>query len=354
MNTETQELTVLDNFRELAVYDYDVISKAAEAIEETVMAEVCDVTTHKGREREKSLAYKVSQAKQRVVKMADASIEDARATVKGVTSEKQRLAGLFDGIRDKRKADSVEWESKEKERIDGHKFVISNMREMANSGTHAGVPILTDLIEKVGERDTSLLEEFEAEGKLVKEECLKMLNQLLDGEKKAEAQAAELKRLREAEEKRIADAEKVEAEKRQLEAEAARKEQERLDAIKAKEDAEAAAKAAEEAEKQRKIDEDKRIEEAKEQAKIDERKRIEQEQSLKDAEANRLADKAEAKRISSENAELKRQADKKHRANVKNEIMKVLTDNFTGTDQTSAAIIDAIEAGNIPHVTINF
>jgi hypothetical protein len=348
MNTETQELTVLDNFRELAVYDYDVISEAAEAIEETVMAEVCDVSTPKGRDREKSLAFKVSQAKQRVVKMANASIEDARATVKAVTNERQRLEGLFDGIRDKRKADSVEWEAKEQERIEGHKSAIADIKRIGDPMALAVCDSrgIKSLINGVRCFVSDQLQEFASEGEIVKSDVLDLLDSALEAATKREAQAAELKRLQEAEEKRIADAEKAEAEKRQLEAEAARKEQERLDAIKAKEEAEKA--------------EDKRLADI-EQAKADAIKatedRMKQQQADMDAEAKRLADIEDAKRISAENAELKRQADKDHRAKVKEEAFEATCESFRMTNATMGDVrsfIDAMEAGDIPHVQINF
>jgi len=341
MTTESKskELTVLDEFRALEVYKYDVIERAAEAIETEVMSEVCDVTDPKGREREKSLAHKVSQAKSRVVKMANGSIQDARATVKAVTSERQRLEERFDGIRDKRKAESIKWEAAEQERIEQHKSRIDAVRGVATELELFGSSEIQGFIDKlVANFNPSVLQEYEAEGELVKKETLDKLEVAFKATKQREFDAAELKRLQDEAEKR-----KLEDEKKRIAAVAKAEEEERM--LEAKRDKEAQ----EEAEKQRKIDEDARIEQAKADAIKATEDRLAKEQETKDLEAKRKAVNEELARKSAENAELKRQADKDHRAKVLHEVYQAFVECDDRMD-----IISEIEAGNIPHVQINF
>ena len=345
MNTETKELTVIEEFRELAVYNYDVITKAADAIEAEVMSHACDVQTPKGREEERSLAYKVSQAKQRVVKMANASIEEARDTVKAVTGERQRLEGLFDDIRDKRKAGSVRWEVKEETRIEVHKAWIEWLRQNARSIELNESEGIEANLRRVEAFDTSDLEEFEAEGDFVKTETLEKLNAALTLAKEREAQAEELKRLRELEERRQKEeAEALEA-KRLADIEAARKAQAQLDAINAKKD-----------EERREKETLKRIEQGKKRAAEEERKRIEFIQQEKEDEAKRQAAIEETKRIAAENEELKRQADKDHRKKVREEIAfaMVETTNCIPDPEHAKLLVAAIENGEIPNLYIQF
>lgn len=354
--SETKELTVLDEFKILEIYKYDVIERAAEAIETEVMSEVVDVTTSKGREREKSLAFKVSQAKSRVVKMANASVEVARATVKGVTSERQRLEARFDGIRDKRKEASVKWDVEEQERCGVHKGKIQHIRWMGEQGREEGISNLTNFVEQLLEIDPSTFEEYEAEGELVKAESLRLLNELLLAAKQREADAAELKKLQdEAAERKVEDAER-EAKEKAFHMEEVKRV---ADANRAKKLAEetkkqeaTAKKLAEEAEIERGIEIAKGIEQAKEE----ERERLEAIQKEKDAEAKHIEDQLAHERLVKHNVELERKADKEHRAKVLDEACNAIASKIEGPKGGEVAyrIISAIENGEIPHVTINF
>lgn len=358
METETKELTVLDEFKILEVYKYDVIEKAAEAIEAEVMSEVCDVSTSKGRNREKALAYKVSQSMSRVVKMANSSIEGARATVKAVTSERLRLEARFKGIRDKRKAESIAWEAHNQARIDGHKAAIKGIqdfiyKERDEHGGYVHSSIVEAYINEVSAIGIgSAWQEFEAEAELMKKEVLDALTCSFDQAKQREADAAELKLLKEQAAKRDAEDAIRKAKEKADKAEALAKEQERKDAIAAKEKAEADAKAAQEAEKQRKMDEAVNIEQAKIAAKEEERERLEKIQAEKDSEAKRIEDRAAHERLVKHNAELKRQADKDHRQSVEIEIADAMLDYVS--DDGARDLINAIIAGKIPHVSIQF
>lgn len=347
METEEKEtqLTVLEEFKILDVYKYDVIETAAKAIETEVMSEVVDITNQKGRDREASLAFKVSKAKQRVIKMANASIEDARATVKGVTGERQRLEELFDEIRDKRKAGSINWDKKEQARKDGHRATILEIESFGGLGDLSD----TDLesvewaIKKLEEIDVSKLQEFEEEGSRCLAESVADLHRRKDQFKQAAELAAELKRLKQVEADALAAEEKLVEKEKADKLESDKKEQDRLDAIADKEKAEAdAIKAKEEADKA----EEKRLADI-EQAKYDERIKIETEQAKEKADL-------EAARVKEENAELKRRANEKHRQEVRQAIVNVLSDHFEWEGTSVADFVGKLERGEVPELTINF
>lgn len=360
MTIESKELTILDEFKILEVYKYDVIERAAEAIETEVMSEVCDVTDPKGRERERSLAHKVSQAKSRVVKMANGSIEDARATVKAVTGERMRLEARFDGIRDKRKEASVKWKFEEDERVERWKARIAAIRSLIDLSDTTSEEIAAKL-ERAKEADVTEMGKYEPEILLVKAETVSEIKKALEVAKQRESDAAELKKLQdEAAERKVED-EKREAKEKADKVEADRKEREIKEADEKREalakqahmdmlKAEADKLAAEEADKQRQIDEDARVEKAKADAIKATEDRLAKIQKDMDDIDKENADRAESDRLAKENAELKRKADKDHRATVRDEAredMEVSEGDFID-------LIHRIENGQVRHVTINF
>jgi len=362
---ETQSLTILNEFKSLEIYKYDVIERAAEAIEAEVMSEVIDVTTTKGRDREKSLAFKVSQAKSRVVKMANASIEDAKATVKAVTSERIRLESRFDGIRDKRKEASIEWEVEEHNRCEKHRSAIARIKLIGSDVYNLDTEEIDTYIAEVRSFDSANLQEYADEGEIIAAGALKALVQRKEEIETQSAKDAELKKLQdEAEKRKIEDEERQAAEEEKAEEdrikahyhklEADRAVQAELDKVIADQKIHDDKIAFELAEEQRKIDEDARIA----QAKIDAIQETEDRLAkiAKDLAAidKENADRAEADRLAKENAELKRKADKKHQANIVSEVQAFLVDYMKLNEIQAEGITYALEQGKIPHVSIEF
>ncbi len=71
-------------------------------------------------------------------------------------------------------------------------------------------------------------------------------------------------------------------------------------------------------------------------------------------EANLILDKIKAKDLAERNAELERQADKKHRLKVVSEIQIFLIDSIGISDGHAQAITDAMQAEDMPHSQITF
>ena len=308
-----------------------------ERIAEQARSFVPDVTTKKGRDAIGSLAAKVSKSKTIAEKYAKDLVAEEKARIKLVDDDRIQFVKRMDALRDEILAPRDAWEQAEKDRVAKHEGAIRAVRSLYDENTknqeaHAIKGYIFDL-ERL-EIDSSF-EEFEQEAKIAKLETLEVLRTTLVSREKYEAEQAELERLRLAEqarlqrehEERIA---REAAEKATREAEEkARFEAERAQREKAEsEQREARLKAEKEAAELRAV-----------QAAENERKRIEAEQVVK-AEAERKA--AEA-----------READVAHKKQICSEALKGLTDLGVSVDQ-GKAILNAINKGLVPHVSIKF
>lgn len=308
-----------------------------ERIAEQARSFVPDVTTKKGRDAIGSLAAKVSKSKTIAEKYAKDLVAEEKARIKLVDDDRIQFVKRMDALRDEILAPRDAWEQAEKDRVAKHEGAIRAVRSLYDENTknqeaHAIKGYIFDL-ERL-EIDSSF-EEFEQEAKIAKLETLEVLRTTLVSREKYEAEQAELEHLRLAEqarlqrehEERIA---REAAEKATREAEekarfeAERVQREKLEA----EQREARLKAEKEAAELRAV-----------QAAENERKRIEAEQVAK-AEAERKA--AEA-----------READVAHKKQICSEALKGLTDLGVSVDQ-GKAILNAINKGLVPHVSIKF
>ncbi|QSE47000.1 hypothetical protein JW980_06400 [Acinetobacter johnsonii] len=311
-----------------------------ERIAEEVRKHVPDVTTKKGRDQIGSLAMKVSKSKTFIEKCGKELVAEQKAQIKLIDDDRIATVKKFDELRNEILAPRDAWEQAEKDRVAKHEHHIATIRMVSTLATAADSEwtalTIKEAIETLENRviDSSF-EEYEEQAKLAKFETLEVLRKALIAREKYEAEQAELERLRLAEqarlqrehEERIA---REAAEKATREAEekarfeAERVQREKLEA----EQREARLKAEKEAAELRAV-----------QAAENERKRIEAEQVAK-AEAERKA--AEA-----------READVAHKKQICSEALKGLTDLGVSAEQ-GKAILNAINKGLVPHVSIKF
>jgi len=87
----TETALSLELISDLTVFDANSVDPLISRIREEALSLVADPETRVGREQLKSQAYKVSQAKTHLVKLANASVEQHRAIVTKVTSERDRI-----------------------------------------------------------------------------------------------------------------------------------------------------------------------------------------------------------------------------------------------------------------------
>ena len=325
-------------------------------IAEQARSFVPDVTTTKGREAIGSLAAKVSSSKKLAEKYAIELVADQKAKIKVVDTDRIQFCKKMDSLRDEILAPREAYVQAEKDRVEKHKADIEKIQDFAHPSILADMDAarIADQIRMLDVLEIcSLFEEFEQKAKLTKFETLEALRAALANREKYEAEQAELERLRQAEQVRIqqerdAQIAREAAEKANREAEEkARFESERVQREKAEsEQREArlvaekeAAVLREEALKRKAIDDAKQADIDKQQAIEAERQRIEQQQAAQ----------AKADREAAE----KREADVAHKKQICGEALKSLTD--LGVDEaTGRAILNAINKGQVPHVSIKF
>ncbi|WP_180108186.1 hypothetical protein [Acinetobacter sp. YH12085] len=326
-----------------------------ERIAQEARSHVPDVTTKKGRDQIGSLALKISKSKTFIEKCGKELVAEQKAQIKLIDDDRIATVKKFDELRNEILAPRDAWEQAEKDRVAKCLGFLDEITELAKPeflGNAAWqlkgyIDTLSNL-----EIDSRFME-FQEQAKLAKFETLEALRKALADREKFEAEQAELERLRlaeqarlqreheeriareatekatrEAEEKARFEAERVQREKLEAEQREAR--------LKAEKEA---ALLREEQLKQQAIEREKQAEIDRKNAIEAERKRIEAEQFAQ-AEAARKAEEA-------------RLADVEHRKQICGEALKGLTDLGVGVDQ-GKAILNAINKGLVPHVSIKF
>lgn len=350
MNAQVNELQVLEqNVIVAAFAKRGGTDELFEHIAQEVRSHVPDVTTKKGRDAIGSLAMKVSKSKTLIEKCGKELVAEQKAQIKLIDDDRIAIVKKFDQLRDEILAPRDAWEKAEEDRVEKHKSDIEKIRDFAHPSILHDMPA-NRIAEQIKMLDVleicSLFEEFEQEAKIAKLETLEALRTAHVTREKYEAEQAELERLRKEQQEReqrerderiakeAADKARIEAEAKAL-AEKQRFEREQ------KEQAELAERQQREAaEREARLQAEKEAAELRaQQAAVMERQRIEREQAAK-AEADRKAEEA-------------READVAHKKQICSEALKGLTDLGVSADQ-GKAILNAINKGLVPHVSIKF
>ena len=299
---------------------------------------VPDVTTKKGRDAIGSLAMKISKSKTLIEKYGKELVAEQKAQIKLIDDDRISVVKKFDELRNEILAPRDAWEQAEKDRVAKHENAIQAIKGFANNDFFitANSSMIEGAIAALNDQVVdSSYEEYEEQAKLAKFETIEVLRKALTEAQALEIERAELERLRIAEQQRIQQEREAQiareaAEKATREAEEkARFEAERVEREKHEaEQREARLKAEKEAAELRAA-----------QAAENERKRIEAEQFAQ-AEAARKAEEA-------------RLADAEHRKQICGEALKGLIDLGVSVDQ-GKAILNAINKGLVPHISIKF
>jgi len=321
-----------------------------------VNAHVPDLTTKKGRDAIKSLAYKVTRTKTALDDAGKELNAGKRAEINAVDEVRRKVREDLDALAADARKPLDEWEAKEAERQDFVSRImtlINGATQFPDTYTSADIQIRIDELDAL-EFDADIFQDGLEIAIGAKSSALDGLSASLVRATQAEADAAELAELRRKDAERIEadrvaaeDAARIAAEKaaedariaevfaeqerREKEAEAA--ETKRLADIKAAEDR-AAASAKAEADRIAKEAIDKANAEA---------------ETLRQAEANR---QAEATRIANETAA--READKAHRGSVMKAAKESMMEHGGITEDQARKIVLAIVAGEVPNVKLAF
>lgn len=355
-------------------------------IEQEARSHAPDLTTAKGRDAIKSLAFKVSRTKTALDAAGKDLNEEARAQINAVDAERRMVRERLDKLRDEVRKPLDDWEAAEAARVDAIKARLDRLRTapgrlaeemLPNSATSQQIGALLGRVEVVALDDTWA--EFAAEAARYKEQAIATLRHMLAEAKAREAaqaeaarQAAELEQLRaekaaREEADRIAREAAEEAERKRVAAEQA--EQARIAAEKAeaeraarfeREKQEAAARAAQEAERQAKereaalraqIEAERaREEQARREAEIRHARELAAAQAERDRAAQAERDRIAAQERAEAHARAKREADQAHRALIHRAIANALR-TMEGA-ATPELIAEALMQGRIPHCKV--
>lgn len=318
-------------------------------IKAEVSTHVPDLTTKKGRDAIKSLAFRVVRTKTAIDDAGKKLNEDARAQINAVDASRRKIREELDVLAEEVRRPLTEWEDAEIARQKAIQATYQRIQSLVGGITletdSEAIQQAIDGIAAVELDEAVFQDELNGAAK-VKAHGLETLGNYLARAQKNEADQRELARLRAEQEER----ERVEREARErAAAELLAKEREEREAAEQKAREERAAQLARE-EEQRKA-----------QAAIQKAEREKAEAIAKaEAEARAVREKAEreerarvaeAERIKREDEA--RAADRNHRSQVMGEAKGGLI--ALGIDEEPAKrIVLAIVAGEIPHVSLRF
>lgn len=346
MSTESKDLIAIEGVNLAAIFtEEDAATKIIEKIKALALAEAPDLTTAKGRDAIKSLAYKVSRTKVFMLEHGKSMSDEIKKKASGIDAARKLIEGSLDEIRDTIRQPLTDWEVEE-ERKKARMIQIFTDLKAEQITPHLSSDEISNAMAAL--MDGSLLAEVaqiapeamdEAQRQLLSTHSL--MEQYLLIAKQREQDARELEELRafKQEQARKQEAEAAEA--------AAREQQEKAREEEARRKEENEKREAEMKERIAKAAADRaarEIEEAKAKAERDAKEQIE-------AERRRIEKAAADKREEDE----RRAKNQRIRNAAGRAVMQSLTANIEGlAEEQARAIATAILDGKIARVKVEF
>ena len=362
--TANGALAVLATANPVALFtDPDQFGAFYKKVQEEVAGHTPDLSTAAGRKAIASLAFKVTKTKTALDEHRKALTEEKRAEIAKVDAAGKAMRDQLDALAKEVRKPLTDWEEEDAARAARCQTVLDQLKAWA-------IIHLDDTSEAVAERVAQVqalvitpeefadLYEFATD---TRELTLQTLQAGVVRLEKDEADRAELARMRAEQEARdAAAAEAKAAEEKRLADEAAAKAE-----AEAKAKAEADAKAAADAAAQRAADEAREAEakrQADQQAERDRQHQAQLDQQREatakaQAEAQRLADEkaaADQEAAAEKAAADRRAADIEHRGAIMRAAKEALMEHASIPEAKAKAIVLAIAANSIPHVSIAF
>lgn len=176
-----------------------------ERIKNRVRTEDMDPTTEDGRARRGSVARQIGSAKMELKRLGQTLTEDWRKQTKAVTSETSRMEAELDALRDEVLAPRIEFENREKSRVDAHRLRIDMLAALSSFPDPDYPPTSTAVqnrINQLSEYNDIDWQEFRGSATAIRERVEAQLSDMLVKIKKAEDDAIELAAFRAAEDER--------------------------------------------------------------------------------------------------------------------------------------------------------
>ena len=370
MERGTGSALVLPEAKSLATMFSDTgdIEKLIKRIEYEARSHAPDLSTAKGRDAIKSLAFKVTKSKTALDEAGKSLNEERRAAINAVDAVRRIVRDRLDALRDEVRKPLDDWEADEEARVVALKTRLERLRT-----AHDALPVdasseqigaLLARVEAAVIDDTWA--EYAVEAGLYRDQAIatiKHMHAAAVAREEAAAEAArqveELAQLRaekaareEADrikaEHEAAEARRIEADKAQAER-AAQIERDKQEAAKrASEEAEARAKAEAERASRDAAEREATLERQKAEAEARHAREMADAKAREEVAAQRERDRIEADRRAEEEAQRKRAENTRIRNKVKREIVAAISAVGGGADD----IADALIAGRIPHIKV--
>jgi colicin import membrane protein len=298
-----------------------IISK----LETDVRAIDRDISTEEGREAVKSLAYKVARSKTALDDMGKELVAGIKAQAATIDAERRIIRDRLDALKNEVRDPLTAWEDAEEKRVGDNEAAIVAIIETARQSAGKAPGLIRELIHIVAGYADRDWQEFKERADVAITDAIEKLNAMLATAEQAERDAAELAELRQLK------AERDEADRKAAEAAHAAEQARQTEEARAARAAQEAAQAAE-----------------------IERQRAERAEQEKIAAAARAVEQ-ERERVARAKADeertaAKREANKKHRAQIHADIVEDLMNH----DETCGEIVEAIARGAIRHLSITY
>jgi len=340
----TKELTIasIEAMTAVELFKEDRIGPILNAIKKEVSAEVLDASTDKGRERIKSLAYKVAKTKTKLDSVGKDLVSGWKKQASEVDALRKKARDNLDALKEEVRRPVTEWEQAEEARVTGFSDRIAAIDSLAYGGADDSEALKVRLTSVEQITIDSSWDEFESLAQQAKDKALAELTVAISAAEKAEAEQLELERLRRE------DAE--------------RKEQERIDLIAKEAAAEAELKLIEqkrkaEQERQEAIKRQEALEKKAEEEKAQaERDRVAAEERHKKeviAAAEAEKQRIEQERVDAENETKRREENKEHCRKINSAAKECLVTGGLTEDHAELAV-KLIAQGMVANVAIKY
>ncbi|MFY7837863.1 MAG: hypothetical protein ACOVQ0_16435 [Novosphingobium sp.] len=315
-----------------------------------------DMAKAKDRDAVRTMSARVTKAKTGINRARLGMTEELRTKVAEINAAGKAVIEGLEQIADEVRAPLTAWETAEKEREALVEATIAKIKVAALvtiSDTSASVAARGNEIFET-EIDPKVFLKRTDEAEEAKTATMKALHEAMHFIREREEAKAELDAMKAAEAARLAKEaeEQAERDRKAREEQAAREAKEREERLQ-QEAADRARKEAEDAAEQQRL-----ATEREAQRKIDEaNRRAEQAEQEKQAELDRIAaEQAAAQRKADEEAaeQERRERSRKHRQTVMGKIKADIIEHGAVTEAEAAAIVKAMVAGKVAHVTVQF
>lgn len=348
----TTALAILDDVQPLTVLqDTAMYSEFYRKVRAEVDAFVPDLSTEKSRGEIKSLAFKVTKTKTAIDAAGKKLNEDARAKINAVDEQRRKIRDELDALAVDVRKPLTEWEKAEEDRQVRVNEYFDDISRVLRFNSDTTIVDLNDRLLGIGqapedESDRDTFRDRFDEARKAHDAARMQLETAIALTKKRDEDAAELARLRRAEQDRLAeDAARI---GRELAAKRAAEEEERRAKL---------AKAREEIAKE---EEQEREKEIIRRANAEAEAKYQREVAAAQAEARAVAERAEqaekdrvAALEKTRREEEQRAADSKHRRRIIGEAQTAI-ERLGLTADVAALVADAIANGDVTHVTMRF